>query len=184
MRIGHDKVIPIDVRIIAATNKDLREQVRRGLFREDLFYRIDVLGLSIPPLRERGADAPLLARAFLSEFCSAEGRPTLTLTPDAEALLTRRAWPGNIRELRNFCERIAVLCRDAETVDAAALEQLLSYGAAFRPASAPPPAAPPALDAAAIREALEAAGGNKTLAAELLGVSRVTLWRQLKRLSE
>lgn len=187
MRIGHDKVIPIDVRIITATNKDLREQVRRGLFREDLYYRIDVLGLSIPPLRERGGDVRLLARAFLSEFCSAEGRPPLTLTPDAEELLERRSWPGNIRELRNFCERIVVLCREETTLGAAALEQLLSYSAAFHPASAsqrasePAPAAP---DAAAIWQALDAAGGNKTHAAELLGISRVTLWRLLKRLSE
>lgn len=183
MRLGSDKVTPIDVRIIAATNKDLREQVRLGLFREDLYYRIFVLALAIPPLRARGHDVPLLAHSFLEEFGQAEGRTPLALTADAEKLLEAQPWPGNIRELRNFCERISVLCTGDEPVGEQRLSRLLSYGGSV---STPLPNlhAETEADPTALLEALQQAGGNKTLAAQMLGISRVTLWRQLKRLEE
>lgn len=181
MRLGHDKVIPIDVRIITATNKDLREQVERGLFREDLYYRIDVLGISIPPLRERGEDIALLAQHFLEEFCRQQDRDPLILSPEAGALLCAQSWKGNIRELRNFCERLAVLWEWDTSVSAAGLSSFLFDGGlpARQLAEAPAEDAP---NLASIEEALAAAAGNKTLAAQMLGISRVTLWRQLKRL--
>ena len=162
MRIGHDKVIPIDVRIIAASNRNLYEQVRKGEFREDLYYRLNVLDLTLPPLRERGGDIALLAQAFLDEF---------------------QIGQGNIRELRNFCERLSVLCGGIDLIDARALKRFLPGGAL------------PAQSEEGMREellpgrekicaALKAANGNKTAAAQMLGISRVTLWRQLKKMEQ
>ncbi|WP_125115698.1 sigma 54-interacting transcriptional regulator [Agathobaculum sp. Marseille-P7918] len=188
MRIGHDKVIPIDVRVIAASNRNLYEQVRKGLFREDLYYRLDVLDLTIPPLRQRGHDISLLAHAFLNEFGIAQNRTPLRLTDAAARCLEQQPWQGNIRELRNFCERLSVLCSDRDLLDADDLPAFLPNHAAFvaAPAAAPAPAGEllPDNDLDRILAALEAAGGNKTAAAQALGMSRVTLWRQLKKLEE
>ena len=184
MRIGHDKVIPIDVRVIAATNRNLYEQVQQGKFREDLYYRLGVLDLTIPPLRERGHDISLLAHAFLNEFGVAQNRTPLQLTDAAAHCLEQQPWQGNIRELRNFCERLSVLCSDRDSIDAEELPDFLP-GHAVYSTPAPKDAAPlPVNDLDRIRAALEAAGGNKTAAAQALGMSRVTLWRQLKKLEE
>lgn len=184
MRIGHDKVIPIDVRVIAATNRNLYEQVQQGKFREDLYYRLGVLDLTIPPLRERGHDISLLAHAFLNEFGVAQNRTPLQLTDAAAHCLEQQPWQGNIRELRNFCERLSVLCSDHDSINAEELPDFLP-GHAVYSTPAPKDAAPlPVNDLDRIRAALEAAGGNKTAAAQALGMSRVTLWRQLKKLEE
>ena len=186
MRIGHDKVIPIDVRVIAASNRNLYEQVRKGEFREDLYYRLDVLDLTIPPLRERGSDISMLARAFLNEFGIAQNRHPLQLTAAAAHCLEQQHWQGNIRELRNFCERLSVLCNDRDTLDADDLPAFLpSHATCIPPQPSVLATAPqPENSLERILSALEAAGGNKTAAAQALGMSRVTLWRQLKKWEE
>ena len=186
MRIGHDKVIPINVSVIAASNRNLYDQVCKGQFREDLYYRLDVLALTIPPLRERGSDISLLARAFLTEFGIAQNRKPLNLTPAAAHYLEQQPWQGNIRELRNFCERLSVLCSNQDCIDADELPAFLpdtittthfiQSHSVFSPSISG--------EQARILNALATADGNKTAAAQALGISRVTLWRQLKKLQE
>lgn len=108
-RVGGTGVKKVDVRVIAATNRDLEREVAEGRFREDLYYRLNVIPLHLPPLRERGADVLLLARHFLEVFCQKKGRPTLTLSDDSKRVLQAYAWPGNVRELVNFMERLSIL---------------------------------------------------------------------------
>lgn len=204
MRLGSNRVIPVNVRIIAASNRNLALLVEKGLFRGDLLYRLDVLELEIPPLRQRLADIPLLARHFLDHYCCRAQRSSLSLAPSALELLARHAWPGNIRELRNVCERLGVLattaCISAEDVQAALCIQPLPaspdvgggpdlrYGpdvSAPKPSHTylPQHSSYPSLEACArtaIVQALHQARGNKAQAARILGISRATLWRKLR----
>ena len=113
-RIGGTKSLQLDVRLIAATNQDLRVQVAAGEFREDLFFRLSVFPIQIPPLRERSADVPLLARFFIERFCTDLKKPPLTLSPAAEDRLTSYSCPGNVRELQNCIERAVILCDESE----------------------------------------------------------------------
>ncbi|MDA1093714.1 MAG: sigma-54 dependent transcriptional regulator [Acidobacteria bacterium] len=113
-RVGGTTSITVDVRQVAATNKELRARVAAGLFREDLFFRLSVFPIHIPPLRERVGDVPLLARFFVAKVCAGLGRPTLPLSLAAEEHLTSYAWPGNVRELQNCIERAVILCEGAE----------------------------------------------------------------------
>jgi PAS domain S-box-containing protein len=178
MRLGHDRVIPVDVRVISATNKDLRALVASGAFRNDLYWRLNVLSLAVPPLRERREDIlPLIRHSLInSELCSAG---EMDFTAEARRFLRDYAWPGNIRELRNLCDRIAVMC-DEVPVDEDAVKSLLEYAEA----------APP--QPAAKREEIQPRGedlvafvrecGNLSEAADRLGIHRSTLWRRLKRL--
>src|SRR5262249_45496433 len=123
-RVGGTESIPFDVRVVAATNKDLVESIRAGGFREDLFFRLAVITIRVPPLRERGADIGVLSKHFLQRYCEENGRVPKTLTPAAEALLAQYAWPGNVRELRNMMERIVIM-HDEDCVDAVHLRPLL-----------------------------------------------------------
>jgi two-component system, NtrC family, response regulator PilR len=109
-RVGGTRDVKVDVRIIAATNKDLRKAVAEGSFREDLYYRLDVIPILLPPLRMRSGDIPLLAQHFLEQFAHANGRPVPTLTPEAMQLLTAHEWKGNVRELENLVERVVAFC--------------------------------------------------------------------------
>jgi len=102
-------MIEVDVRVIAATNKDLEREMEAGRFRQDLFYRLNVIPLRVPPLRERKEDIPLLVDRFLREFAEKEGEPVKTMTPDALEILMQHDWPGNVRELKNLIERLAIL---------------------------------------------------------------------------
>ncbi len=175
MRLGSDKVIPVDVRVIAATNRTLRQMVSQNNFRADLYYRLNVLRLRIPPLRERIADIPVYARHFLARYTAAAGR-RLVFGDDALDLLSRYPWPGNVRELENNVERIAVVCR-GDKVEAAAVAGLL--------ADEEEPGLQSLLlenEGEEIRKALAAARGRYGDAARILGMSRSTLWRKLKRL--
>ena len=113
-RIGGTKSLQVDVRVVAATNQDLRLRVATGEFREDLFFRLSVFPIQIPPLRERSADVPLLARFFIERFCTDLEKSTLTLSPAAEDQLTSYGWPGNVRELQNCIERAVILCDESE----------------------------------------------------------------------
>ncbi len=112
VRVGGEKMIPVDVRIIAATNKDLKEEIKNGKFREDLFHRLSVIPIKVPPLRERQEDIPLLIHHFLNIFREEAGKTTLNISPEAVEYLTKLHWPGNIRELRNVVERIVILSND------------------------------------------------------------------------
>jgi DNA-binding NtrC family response regulator len=189
-RVGSNTPLKVDVRVIAATNKNLREMVDRGDFREDLFFRLNVVKIEMPPLRTRREDIVLLASAFLQEFAKENERPVKPLTDEALACLIAYPWPGNVRELRTAIEHGVVMSNDA-VIDVRHLPQfLLSQAPAAAYPSAP---VKNSLDAAgefnlhaletnAIRAALATAGGNRTQAAELLGVSRRTLQRKLKEL--
>ena len=113
-RVGDTKLLKVDVRLVAATNQALRARVATGEFREDLFFRLSVFPIQIPPLRERSADVPLLARFFIERFCKDLKKPTLTISPAAEDRLTSHVWPGNVRELQNCVERAVILCDESE----------------------------------------------------------------------
>ena len=171
-RIGSTKSIPVDVRVIAATNVNLARAVRRGQFREDLYYRLNVVPIALPPLRERPDDVLLLARHFLAKFAGAYGLQHATFSPAAERALRARQWPGNVRELRNVVER-AVLMARSRIIDAASLQS--------EPEEAPVADTPPrqlrAIIKNAVRETLEQCGGNKSDAARKLGISRTRLQR-------
>ncbi len=173
MRLGSDKVLPINVRLITATNSNLRELIRQNAFRADLYYRLNVLRLQVPPLRERREDIPLLAAYFLKLF-SAKGKKAPRLTADATATMQEYHWPGNVRELRNIMERVAALHKQ-EAVDAKTIMAFL----AEEHAELTPPEFDE--DLARIYGALAECGGNHTKAAKLLGMSRITLWRRLRR---
>jgi two-component system response regulator AtoC len=189
-RVGSNTPVKVDVRVIAATNRNLREMVDRGEFREDLFFRLNVVSIRMPPLRARREDIVLLAGAFLQEFARENERPVKPLTDAALRLLLDYPWPGNVRELRTAIEHGVVMSNDAE-IDVRHLPQFLL---SERPATAYPHGSTPhspdpapefnlhALETHAIRAALVSARGNRTQAAELLGVSRRTLQRKLKEL--
>jgi len=116
VRVGSEHVLHVDVRVLAATNKDLAKAVAGGAFREDLFFRLNVFPIKVPALRERRADIPLLAEAFVTSFCRENGLKTKKLDPRVCEVLTQRSWPGNVRELKNVVERAAILSGDSITV--------------------------------------------------------------------
>jgi DNA-binding NtrC family response regulator len=178
-RLGATQVLTTDARVVAATNRDLTEMIAEGRFREDLFYRLNVIQLVLPPLRERREDIPALAEHFLARSAAKLGRP-LSLAPETLERLLRYPWPGNVRELENAIERAAILARDA-TVAPADLPPHVSAGLQLGP---PPPL--PQLTTLAeaerihILQTLERFGRNHSGAAEALGIGRTTLWRKLK----
>ena len=189
-RVGSNTPLKVDVRVIAATNKNLREMVDRGNFREDLFFRLNVVKIEMPPLRTRREDIVLLANAFLQEFAKENDRPVKPLTDRALAMLIAYPWPGNVRELRTAIKHGVVMSNDA-VIDTPHLPQFLlsqSPAAAYPPVPAKNSLDAPAefnlhaLETNTIRAALATAGGNRTQAAELLGLSRRTLQRKLKEL--
>ncbi len=183
-RVGGVKSRQVDARVVAATNRDLREQVAEGLFREDLFYRLNVITLPMPPLRERREDIPLLAERFCQQLAKRFGWPARELAGEAREILMRHDWPGNVRELQNLIERLTVLEPAGPiTGDAVARE----LGAAARPLPASMGikdqvgATSEALETQMIRKALEENDGNRTHAAARLGISRRTLQLKMKR---
>ena len=177
--VGSTQVITVDARVVAATNRDLEPMIRRGTFREDLFYRLNVIPIALPPLRERREDIPLLAEHFLARFSQRQGR-VLRLSAGATERLLRYAWPGNVRELENAMERLAILARE-ETIEAGDLPPHIGAGLAL--GTAPGLAAEQTLaeaERAHIIQILERCGWNHSRAAEALGIGRTTLWRKLK----
>ena len=173
-RIGSTKSVAVDVRVIAATNVNLARAARRGEFREDLYYRLNVVPISLPPLRERPDDVVLLARHFLSKFAASYGLQRATFSPAAERALRGRRWPGNVRELRNVVER-AVLMARGSVIDVGSLQP----EAEEPPVADVPPRQLRAIIKNAVRETLEQCGGNKSDAARRLGISRTRLQRLL-----
>jgi len=188
-RLGSHKPIALDLRLVCATNRDLRQMVAEGKFREDLFYRLSVVPLRLPPLRERRDDIPLLLTHYLKKFASENNTPEAKLSSAALATLVQYAWPGNIRELRNTCENLAVL-RAGKTVEPPDLDVRFTQPAPVsRPVLSPTTMGsgvmtPGVFDREQneknlLRQALASAGGNRTKAAESLGISRRTLHRKL-----
>jgi transcriptional regulator with PAS, ATPase and Fis domain len=176
-RLGGTRIQKADVRVIAASNRDLREAVERGTFREDLFYRLQVFDIPLPPIRERIGDVPLLAEQFLEDLGQSMGRPPARLGDDARDALTAYGWPGNVRELRNVLERAAILCD----------EGMIERRHLSLPSTSPQLAAEsPANDLGAIeRQAIETVlrqtDWNKSKTARRLGLSRTQLYVRLRR---
>jgi two-component system response regulator HydG len=187
-RVGSHETIKVDVRIISATNQDLAGLVEQRKFREDLFYRINVIPIQLPPLRERREDIPLLAQTFVERVALRSGREITGFSQAALNLLMAHAWPGNVRELINAVEYAFVTCRSG-SIQPSHLPPILQ-GLSSAACPAPTTAAPMAYgqedkDEAMRREienALAQTGGRKLEAAQLLGVSRVTLWKRMKKL--
>jgi two-component system nitrogen regulation response regulator GlnG len=204
-RVGGRDEIELDVRIVAATNRDLMPMIEAGQFREDLYYRLAVVPIELPALRERADDIEALARHFLAQ-AAAEGLPRRRLAMEGAELLARQPWRGNVRELRNFMYRVALLARE-DTIDAATMEPLLVHDQQAAPtghddgpatldrafarwlAEANPAsgelydAALAALERPLFRHALATTGGNQLRAAQLLGINRNTLRKRLSELS-
>lgn len=176
-RLGDNLAIEVDFRLIASTNRDLRQDINTGNFREDLFYRLNVVCINIPPLRDRKADISLLSRAFINEFCEREEK-SLSLTNNAKKALQDYTWPGNVRELKNVIEGVVVMAksrkiRNEDLPDHVHVspvpDHLMDVTQTLKE-----------LETVAIRRALLQCNGNKTQAAKLLGVSRKTLYQRIK----
>ncbi|MFO0584562.1 MAG: sigma-54 dependent transcriptional regulator [Anaeromyxobacter sp.] len=180
--VGEEKVRKVDVRVIAATHRDLAEEVRKGRFREDLFYRLNVVHLRVPPLRERPEDVPVLARHFLSRFAGRFGMEGLAVTDALLGELAARPWPGNVRELENALERLVALS-PPDGLDLTLLGEEPSARADAEPGDRALPLRErvEAFERGLVVEALRAAGGNRSEAARRLGISRVTLHDKLRK---
>jgi len=184
--LGATETVRADVRIIAATNRRLDQLVAQGEFREDLFYRLNVLRIDLPPLAARREDLPLLAEHFLRRFAAKQEKHIAGFNEDAMKALLQYDFPGNVRELENIVERAVVLCREGYIpVDCLPPEVLEPpRREKERPqASTPEPADPlAAAEAQVIRNALDQHGGHRRRTAEALGIDKTTLWRKMKRL--
>jgi DNA-binding NtrC family response regulator len=180
-RVGSNQNLKVDVRVVAATNKNLEAEVRAGRFREDLFYRLDVVPIHLPPLRERREDIPLLAGAFLQEFARHNQKKVAGFTAEAQEALQRYDWPGNVRELRAAIEHAVALCRHERIVPRDFPGRVIGQAAPLAGAISATPADLnlEKMEQQFIRLALEQTRGNITEAAKLLGLSRRTLHRKL-----
>ena len=186
-RVGGEEAIKVDVRVITATNKDLLEEVGEGRFREDLFYRLNVVTLFVPPLRDRKEDIPLLAQHFLALFAEKNHKKIKGFSPQAMDLLLRHGWPGNVRELMNAVERAVVMAHSSylDSRDLTLIPEGLSAdrAAAARGASSRNLSLEEA-EKTTILDALQASGGNKSEAARNLGITRKTLLAKLRKYKE
>ena len=178
MRVGSTKEMPVDVRMVAATNRDLREHVTNGHFREDLFYRLKVVELKLPPLRERKEDIPLLIKHFIAEISAETERPVTDIETEALEMMKEYSWPGNVRELRNTLEGIIVLSMKS-TIEASDLPPHISTHSESQ-AIIKPGMTMAEIEKEAIRRTLQHTGGNRTQASEILGISLRTLQRKIK----
>ena len=182
--VGATQSVSVDVRIIASTNKDIEEEIARGNFREDLFYRLNVIPFFMPPLRDRKEDIPLLAREFLKELGREYGRPRIEITDDAATLLQQYQWPGNVRELKNIIERVMLLNPLALRIERKHLPMLVHRetgrrGDSFRTLQQ----ARDAYERDYILKKVDECHGNMSRAAESLGLERSHLYRKMKALS-
>lgn len=204
-RVGGTTIKKVDVRVVAATNRDLEDEVRAGRFREDLFYRLNVIPLHLPPLRERGNDILLLADHFLNGHCCAKDRKKLLISEKAKEMFLTYSWPGNVRELENFMERLSILCDTDEILPEDIPEKIFNdigekplkkveEVQPIRPMGFEWPTLKDmtdkelklkefleAIEGRLLQEALERADGVKNKAAELVGIKRTTLIEKLKK---
>jgi len=176
-RVGGTQTIHVDVRVIAATNRNLKEEVARGRFREDLYYRLNVVNIETPPLRERKSDVPAIARFFLERYAKDNGKAIDTISPQALELLISYDWPGNVRELENAIERAVVLANGTELEARQLPGSVRPVGAAGVPLI--PGATMADIERYAILETMKAAGGSTSKAAEILGISARTIQYRL-----
>ncbi len=178
-RVGGEKTIKIDVRIIAATNKDLNKEVKNGNFREDLYFRLNVIAIHIPSLKDRKSDIPLLVNSFIKEFSEANAKGPISITPKALSLLESYNWPGNIRELRNVVEGAVVMCRDdvftedilPDYIKGSKSDSVINIRSGMSLEE---------IEKNAIISTLSMTNGNKTQAAKILKIGRKTLHRKLE----
>lgn len=177
-RVGGEKTLSVDVRIISATNKNLKEEITNGNFREDLFYRLNVVNIDVPPLRERKEDIPLLATAFLKEFNKENGKNIEGITAKAHAVLYNYSWPGNIRELRNCIESSVVLCKK-NVIDTTDLPPSVISGQDVDSIRIPIGSSMSDAQKRIIEATLNFYNGNKSKTAEVLDIGRKTLHRKL-----
>jgi two-component system, NtrC family, response regulator AtoC len=185
-RVGGTKDLSVDIRIVAATNRDLRSAVKEGMFRKDLYYRLQVVTITTPPLRERREDIPLLARHFLAHFSREFKKPAPHLTPQVERLLVEYDWPGNVRELRNVIERAMILTEDGDLSPADLAPEITAHTEDLprEVPSFPLPAHGIRLENVErdfVRQALDLTHGNQTRAARLLGLTRDELRYRVKK---
>jgi len=187
--VGSDRSVRVDARVIAATNTELAAAVKKGKFREDLFYRLQVIPVVVPPLRERRSDIPLLVDFFLEQLCERFPGRQWTVTREAMVHLWSYDWPGNVRELENMIARLVILC-EGSVIDVLMLPETLVNGSALIEEHLPPPLGEGGVDLnAMVRElegrlinaALKQTGGNKQAAARLLGLKRTTFSAKLRR---
>jgi two-component system, NtrC family, response regulator HydG len=181
-RVGGSKTLKVDVRVVAATNQNLEEMVAAGTFRKDLFYRLNVIHLEVPPLRSRSEDIPLLAQHFLDKFCLENNRPPMGFSPEAMKALKNYLWPGNVRELENVVERAVALCsspsvglddlpEEVQHQSEVGENIVINVGASMEE-----------IERMAIRQTLKKTGGDKEVAARILGIGLATLYRRLKEM--
>ncbi|HDZ10800.1 MAG TPA: sigma-54-dependent Fis family transcriptional regulator, partial [Bacteroidetes bacterium] len=182
-RVGGNELIHVDVRIISATNKDLEEAIKKGQFREDLYYRLSVFPIVIPPLRERKEDIPLLAQFFVDKYSEREGKEVLELFPDTLELLTAYHWPGNVRELENAIERAVILASTDQILpkDLPANVRAVGEKKIAEPGSGPLNSWIERLEEEALRKALLESEGNVSLTARKLGIGRATIYRKARK---
>jgi len=173
-RVGDHKPIPVNIRLISATNKDLNNLIQSGKFREDLLYRINSIVIKVPPLRERREDIPLIAVHYLTKIAAVNNKEIRNISPAAMEILTEFPWPGNVRRLINALEHSAATCR-SDTIEVSDLPDYLIHEKKAERGDGP-------IDQEEILGTLNLCKGNRTLAAKHLGISRVTLWKKLKAL--
>ena len=180
--VGATEPVPIDTRLVAATNRKLDEEITRGNFRSDLYYRLNVISIEIPPLRERRDDIPVLAESFLNEIARKRGEEVKQLSPEAAAQLQEYSWPGNVRELENAIERAVILASNGLIHPAALPDKVRERKSEPLTAERTTPNPPlDAIERAYIMWVLGSEGGNKSRAAEVLGIDPSTLYRKLSR---
>jgi two-component system response regulator HydG len=179
-RLGGEKTLGVNVRIIAATNKNLLEEVKRGNFREDLFYRLNVIPIQMPPLRNRRNDIPMLARHFLRHFAAEQGKEVQDFSSEAMRMLLDYSWPGNVRELENSIEHALVLAK-GERIEATDLPSALQTAKKSPKTKTNPSRTILDSEKKLLQETLEECSWNKKLAAQYLGISRSTLYSKLKK---
>lgn len=187
-RIGGTETITVDVRVVAASNKDLKEEVKKGAFRHDLYYRLSVIPITLPPLRDRLDDVPLLAQHFLTKYCCLEAKTITALTADAMRCLLNYDWPGNVRELENVIERAVVICQreiiGVEDLPVDLVPALPSQAAKPQFLFSDTPMTLHEIELLVIRQTLEYTKGNKSQAAQLLGITRKALYARLRELAD
>ena len=179
--LGGEKTLSVDVRIIAATNRDLEQEVETGTFREDLYYRLNVVTLLVPPLRQRGGDIELLVNHFISIFADKNRRRVESVTPSCLELLKVYSWPGNVRELENAIERGVILMRGEQLTEQSLPLAIQKFGNKPDVSSNTKPSSLQDAEKALIIQTLQETGGNKSEAARRLGITRKTLQNKLQK---